>query len=97
MLSPISIAFLVFLMVYLPMSPECGERTISSILLVLIGKQLLFFFNFGFNSLNEFLFICMFRMDYANVLAVNGMIPQNLLRGALENSRVTMDLMFVKG
>ena len=39
----------------------------------------------------------MFRLDYASVLAVNGMIPQNLLRGALENPRVTMDLMFVKG
>ena len=62
----------------------------------LIGKQLPFF-NFGFNSLNEFLSICVFRLDYANVLAINGMIPQNLLRGALDNPRVTMDLMFVKG
>ena len=88
-------AFLVFLMVYLPMSPGCGKRTISSISLVLIGKQ--FLFNFGFNSLNEFLSICMFRLDYANALVVNGMIPQNLLCNALENPRVTMDLMFVKG
>ena len=64
-------------MVYLPMSPGCGERTIT--FTCLIGKQLSFS-NFGFNPLNEFLSICMFRLDYASVLAVNGMIPQNLSR-----------------
>ena len=63
----------------------------------LLDRYTASFFNFGFNSLNEFLSICMFRLDYASILAVNGMIPQNLLRGALENLRVTMDLMFVKG
>ena len=86
--------FIAFLMVYLLMSPGCGERTIT--FTCLIGKQLSFF-NFGFNLLNEFLSICMFRLDYASVLAVNGMIPRNLSRGALENPRVSMDLAFVKG
>ena len=76
------------------MSPGCGERTIT--FTCLIGKQLSFS-NFGFNPLNEFLSICMFRLDYASVLAVNGMIPQNLLRSALENPRVSVDLAFVKG
>ena len=51
------------------MSLGCGERTIT--FTCLIGKQLPFF-NFGFNLLNEFLSICIFRLDYASVLAVNG-------------------------
>ena len=58
---------------------------------------LILFFDSAFKSLNDSLFICVFRLDYASVLAVNGMIPQTLLRGALDNPRVTMDLMFVKG
>ena len=80
-------------MVYLPMSPGCGERTIT--FTCLIGKPFSFS-DFRFNPLNEFLSICMFRLDYASVLAVNGMIPQSLLRGASENQRVSKDLLFVK-
>ena len=55
------------LMVYLPMSPGCGERTITFI--CLIGKPFSFS-DFRFNLLNEFLSICMFRLDHASVLAI---------------------------